>query len=201
MDTRPTDPLTDSSLEHEIEGVLAVDPSPEFLARVRGRIASEPAPHAWGSPWRLAGAGGIIVAVAVIGVALMWQGREPAVVTSERSRVSSTIVEQNPGSTGVVEVKPEPPVSVPGTRSMRDRNARAQVAQRAAPVAQRAEPEVLISAEESAALRQLFADINQRRVEASLLLDAIRESTPLMPIREIAIEPIAVNALAPIGSV
>ncbi len=47
--TRP-DALTDTQLDQELEAALGVEPSPEFVARVRTRIAGEPEP----SPWRLA---------------------------------------------------------------------------------------------------------------------------------------------------
>jgi hypothetical protein len=50
--TRPGEPLTDSALAREVESALGIEPSPEFLARVRTRIANEPEP----SPWRLADA-------------------------------------------------------------------------------------------------------------------------------------------------
>jgi hypothetical protein len=42
--------MTDSELDRELGSALGVDPSPEFLARVRTRIASEPE----ALPWRLA---------------------------------------------------------------------------------------------------------------------------------------------------
>ena len=45
--TRPQHPLTDSQLDRELESALGVEPSPEFLARVRTRIASEPDLSAW----------------------------------------------------------------------------------------------------------------------------------------------------------
>lgn len=38
--------LSDSQLDREIESAVCVDPSPEFLARVRMRIAAGPAPSA-----------------------------------------------------------------------------------------------------------------------------------------------------------
>ena len=40
----------DSQLDRELESALGVEPSPEFLARVRTRVAAEPGPE----PWRLA---------------------------------------------------------------------------------------------------------------------------------------------------
>lgn len=40
--TGPQHPLNDSRLERELESALGIEPSPQFLARVRTTIASEP---------------------------------------------------------------------------------------------------------------------------------------------------------------
>ena len=40
------DPMIDP-LDREIAGALAADPSPEFVTRVRQRIAAEPDPRSW----------------------------------------------------------------------------------------------------------------------------------------------------------
>jgi cytochrome c556 len=44
-------PLTDGDIDRALATALAVEPSPEFLARVRMRIASEPEPSDWRFPW------------------------------------------------------------------------------------------------------------------------------------------------------
>lgn len=45
--TGPRQQLTDSALDRELTETLRIDPSPEFLARVRTRVAAEPARPAW----------------------------------------------------------------------------------------------------------------------------------------------------------
>jgi hypothetical protein len=45
--TGPQQPLSDSQLDRELESALGVDPSPEFLARVRTRVAAEPRMGLW----------------------------------------------------------------------------------------------------------------------------------------------------------
>jgi hypothetical protein len=64
MDQRT--PLNGSALDREIGEALDVDPSPDFLARVRQRIAAEPAPAYW---WRrppvILAAGAVVLAVAI----------------------------------------------------------------------------------------------------------------------------------------
>ena len=44
---RPLPALTDAQLDRELESALGIEPSPEFLARVRTRIAAEPEVSAW----------------------------------------------------------------------------------------------------------------------------------------------------------
>lgn len=44
MDGARPDTLNDAQLDRELEAALGIEPSPEFLARVRTRVASEPQP-------------------------------------------------------------------------------------------------------------------------------------------------------------
>ena len=63
------------NLDREIEDLLAVDHSPEFLAKVRRRIATEPPPAAAWFSWKVlpiaAGAATVVIAV------LLWPASEP----------------------------------------------------------------------------------------------------------------------------
>jgi hypothetical protein len=71
-------PLTDAALEREIERAVGVDPSPAFVARVRTRISSEPALARGASAAWAFGAGGVMLASAVL-AAVLWPagaGRE-----------------------------------------------------------------------------------------------------------------------------
>ena len=64
---RSGDPMTDDELDRELASAFAVEPSAEFLARVRMRIDGEPAPSSWG-PWRMfaaAGACAVVIAFAL----------------------------------------------------------------------------------------------------------------------------------------
>lgn len=45
--TGPQHPLSDSQLDRELESALGIEPSPEFLARVRTRVAAEPELSLW----------------------------------------------------------------------------------------------------------------------------------------------------------
>ena len=50
-----------TDLDRQIQEALAVDPSPEFLARVRIRLAEEPRRYRVGIGWLLSGATGLTV--------------------------------------------------------------------------------------------------------------------------------------------
>ena len=67
MDGRRPDPLTDTELDRELAAAFAVEPSPEFLARVRTRLASDPGPAPrWRLGWFAASAAAATVAVAAV---------------------------------------------------------------------------------------------------------------------------------------
>ena len=89
--------LSDDALDRELEAALDVEPSPEFLARVRTRLASEPSGVAWlpAFPLRACASAAGISAVAF--AFAIW--RAPAV---ERSIVRS--------NTPVLDAAPVAPV-------------------------------------------------------------------------------------------
>jgi hypothetical protein len=57
------------ALDRELDHALAVDPSPEFVARVRARVANEPAPSSWRMP-RMLMAGVALAAVTLVAVVM-----------------------------------------------------------------------------------------------------------------------------------
>ena len=65
------DPMNDAALEREIERALAVDPSPEFVARVRTRIAEEPSRVSRGFGWLFAGVTAAAVAAGVVALVML----------------------------------------------------------------------------------------------------------------------------------
>ena len=101
--------LTDETLEKDIEAALGVDPSPEFLPRIRARIANERMQEGWFSSvsWRWARVAAVVTAVAVIAV---WTLRDPSRAPREAHITDTPPVESTP-----------PPVelSAPGTCARR----------------------------------------------------------------------------------
>ena len=81
---RHVDAMNDPSLDREIESLLATEPSPEFVARVRARVASEPEPGGWRLPFIFSTAGAVAVVIVAV---IAWPSREP--VPSGDTRVQS----------------------------------------------------------------------------------------------------------------
>src|SRR5262245_46902289 len=149
------DPVKDAALEREIERALAVDPSPEFLARVRARIADEPAPAARGFGWLFAGVAATAVAVAVVAVVMLRpdQRVEPAVgLLTSRSLTSSVVVPRvSPG------LDREPRTTHHERRTPNDEPRTTN------PERQTSTP--LFDARETTALQRLIADVRDAQVD------------------------------------
>ena len=93
--------MTDNELDRALSSALDVEPRADFLARVRMRVAAEPAPSNWLVPARLAGAAAVMVVAAAAGV-VFWNGaKEPQGGTVTRVAASPEIV----------TVQPEAPVT------------------------------------------------------------------------------------------
>jgi hypothetical protein len=185
MDGHQHERLSDETLEREIEAALGVDPSPEFLPRIRARVASERMQEgwAWSASWRWTVAGAVVAVVAILG---LWIGREQAPAPRETQIAGASPVEPVPQVSG-------PPF--PSSAGVRPTVRAARSPQRVAVKP----PEVLISNEESAALRQLFAAISDRRLETSELPDLAAALKPPAPIEDIVVEPIIISPLAPLS--
>jgi hypothetical protein len=184
------------ALDHEIRTALAVEHSPEFLARVRARIADEPKAKPSQLHWDLivvgaAAAGAILLAVSIL--------PGPRDEQSDSSGVPVTRVSVDAGAFRS-SVAPERPFvfrRVPSTAAA-PRIAIAKDGQAVSRTAYRA-PEVLVSAAEAKALRQLLASISEGHLDLSGLADAVTSETSSEPVQEIAIDPIVIEPLAPVA--
>jgi hypothetical protein len=206
MDRHQQQGLSDTVLEKEIDDLLGIEPSPEFLPRVRARIASEPvhADSVWSPPWRWAGLAATLIMVVIGG---LWMLREPAPVPRESQPVNTSPGPAHATSTSELETRTsggaDPPSHVKGSDPARPEARIPTAVTRAARQPREvpaAHPEVLISQDEAAALRQLFSAISNRRIETSTLADLESTLAPPAPIEEIVLEPITISPLASLGS-
>src|SRR5687768_1102251 len=164
MDHEPTDPLNDPALEREIESLLAVDPPPEFLARVRARLTSEPAPSSWG--WSLGfGVAGAAAAVVLIAVLIApWMRSTPTDIPRQATVTEDVTLEPLPPQPAAgVRLTPDSGRVAGGVRRVRQADAPRQAVQRvisgASPFA-----EVLISQNERRAFAMLLTTIEEGRL-------------------------------------
>lgn len=167
-------------IDDEIRNAVRVDPSPELLARVRMRIASEPAPSAWRRSWTFA-AGALAAALVV------------AVIVSRPAQ--HTVPADVANAVVPAERRAEPAPQ----RAARPATRVAQASRRSPKgFALRAEPEILLDPAETRALRTLIAGVRDGRVS----LTAAQASVPLAsmelpPVTDIDIAPIIIEPIAP----
>ena len=76
---RQPDEMTDAALDRELQAMLGVGPSADFAARVRTRIADEPArSRSWFGAWWFAVPAAALAVVAIVAaIALFFAGSIP----------------------------------------------------------------------------------------------------------------------------
>jgi len=167
------DPLNDGELEREIERSLAVDPSPEFLARVRTRLAEEPRPAAGRFGWMFVGIATTAVAAAVVlAVFVVSPARRPASapLLISRSLASPLVV---------------PTIAPAGLDRSLDTHDEPRTVL------------VLFDTHETLALQRLIANVRDARVDLTPLL---KEGPMSLPANDdLMIPPIVIEPLAPSG--
>ncbi len=180
--------MTDAELDHEVLVLLAVDPSPAFVPRVRARVAVAPVRASW---WSLRPvAAGAAAAVAVLGI--VWVQVRPEAPRSTDRQISGrptvplTTRNALPGhrSAEALALQSAAPQARPGRPASGAREA-------AAP-----RPEVVIDAREALALRALMRGVGDGRID---LQPALAATTPpvmeFWPIEDIAIAPLVIPPL------
>ena len=186
--------MNDDVLDRALREALDVAPSPDFIARVRTRIASEPAPRgvfSGGMLWTPIAACATAAAIALA----VWIGRPAQVRLKPDTTYDTTATATS--ATATVRLKPDTTYD----QGARDRKTYVVSAFRRTVVASHKEPEVLISPEESAALRRLIA----RASDGQVVVNVVNDSTPpadalgedLKPLPEI--EPVKIDPIVPVN--
>ncbi len=186
-------------IDDEIKDALNVDPSPEFLARVRTRIASEPAPTAWRGWWRFAAAGAMAtVVVAAVIVSRPAQPIRPAESFAAAGPKGPALHERP------VSVAPKEPAlqaETPAAPTSHSANAIARpVVSGFSRTVSPPQPEILLDPAETRALRALVDGVHAGRID----LAAAQRSTPaeptvLAPIADLEIRVMTIDLLTPAG--
>ena len=176
-------------IDREIKEALAMDPSPEFLARVRMRIANEPAPAQRRVAWWLAAAATVAAAI-VFAIVLRPAG------SIVRLKPDTTADGRQPDTRSVdVQLNPDAPsgnVRLPAPRESAVR-ANAANAPSYARSGSLSEPETLLDPAETRALRALIAGVREGRIDLTPSTQATAPSVlDLEPIQELAIAPLVI---------
>jgi hypothetical protein len=196
-DHRETVAMSDAALEREIQAALAVDPSPEFLARVRARIATEVVSAPWHIRWDFITAG--VALASLLAATFFWADQERLGGEAEQDSPAAILRSEAP----LVAIPPatvEPPAASPATAVPTRTVAESAItdgtrasARDSIPV-----PEVVIAPEETAGLRSFMALVSDGRFDSSMLGEqdaAASDQADGIVIEPIAIEPLAALAL------
>jgi hypothetical protein len=180
MDERRPDALTGDALDRELREALQVDPSPEFVARVRAQVAHETMSRPWLRPVMGIGGGLAAAASAMAAIAVLWSPVPPP--AGRRASVPVTPFAERAEPPPVAGVAVVPPAAglVP-----------APVRRASLPPAPPV-PQALFSDDEQQALRWLLTVASGRPVEGVPLHQPVEP----MEVHEAAIAPLAIEPLA-----
>jgi hypothetical protein len=196
-----TDAMTSSAIEREIAQALAVEPSPEFLARVRMRVASEPPPRRAWATWMPLMVGATAIAAAVlIAVIAPWR-RAPVRLTP----VTTTSTNATAGKDVALAAAGSATPTAVGSGLSRTKTPQAsQVSVGSAFSRTVAEPEVLVPQAEIDMYRRLIASARASSpaalVEAPPEIVASEIAADVQPPSELTIEPIKIDPITPQSS-
>jgi hypothetical protein len=183
---QPGDALSDAALDRELERAFAIDPSPEFMARVRAQLADEPA-RTWRAylSWPFAAAAAAAIVAAAIAVQMSNRSAvSPPAAPAQAARSTAPVVPARPAIRRRVSSERQPRV------------APAVAAARGA-----AEPAALLDPRETQALRRLIDGVRTGRVELRPNVRASAQTVmELPPVTDIVIAPITIEPLAPRGA-
>jgi hypothetical protein len=195
MDGSKHEELSDDVLEREIEAVLGVDPSPEFLPRLRARMSDERV-HL-GRPWSSSRHWmGAVAAAAAVAFVALWSMRDPVPAPRE-VRISAPAVEPlgtAPESPGLQNQTQPARVASADSPAPEDR-AVARTVRSTRQQVELAQYEVVVSRDEVVALQHLVGAIAARQVKAVDIPTLGAESAPLPAIEEIVLEPITLSPM------
>jgi hypothetical protein len=174
--------MNEDQLKREIEEALSVEPSPQFMARVRRGIAAEPRPQA--RPWTLL-AVGFASAALMVGILVFLPGK------------SGSLVPETPKEIARTEAPPSPPIeTLPSSEQTLKPVARVKPAAGRRP----AEPEVLFDPREAAAFRSFMEAVQEKKINASrldALFEAVERAAVQIDPMPIAGAPIEITPLEP----
>jgi len=179
--------MDDLNLDRELQAAFAVEPSPEFVARVRTTIAETPSRSMTARLLKPAAA----IACAVLVAVAVGLPREDVRLERKRAEIAARPAEDDAVTAGP---KPSATNVLPNAANARAPNARSprRAARASAVPSEPPLPEVIIAADDVEAFLQFVSGARDLRFVASF--DETPVSTPWV-MTELSIAPIAVRAL------
>lgn len=183
---REVDVANDASLDRQIQSLMTAEPSPEFLARVRARVAQEPEPGGWRASWLVAVAGATALVIVVV---MTWP-------SSERVMEQPKVVQQaqGQGPTVAVPIDTREPVLAAPLENRAPRAPRPVAVGAADRAIEIDLPPVVIGENEVRAYASLVASLRESRFNAAVPaapdLSAPLDVKELSPVEPLEIEPI-----------
>jgi hypothetical protein len=170
--------MNDQELARALRAAVNVNHSPEFLARVRGRVAVEQMPR-WPPRWPFVLAGATMSAVAIVAAIVAWPaGEHPAPVQPH-------VIVSDPA--------PPPPAIRDPRSAIRDPRSGRNASVRRRPPAASPFPEVLISPEDARAFDLLVTSARAHRIP-ELPTDSVSArhevTLPRIEVPHVIIEPL-----------
>jgi hypothetical protein len=178
--------MNDEQLQREIEQALAVEPSLQFVARVRQHLVQETTRRTRRLQWKVVVPGCVAAAAAAIMAAILLY--EPSQPRQVSPAVPVASVEKAPQGIPVAET---PSTNAPRRKTTISKTSR--------------EPEVLIDPREAAAFRSFVNDVQQQRIDPvrlHALFDTAERSRAADEIQSAPIaglEPIVIPPLIPVA--
>jgi len=198
--TGPQQPLTDSQLDRELESALGIEPSPEFLARVRTRVFVEPERSRWRRAVVIAGfsrafqptvamaLAAVLLAIVVSGLMRDGASRRPTATVTDRGSPERPLISDGSDIGGA---------AIRGTGRV---GVTARVRTKAVFTSprRRDNPEVLISQDDRRAFDALLIAVAENRLPVRATpVDEADRSLAIAPlqIQQLRIEPLQLTGL------
>jgi hypothetical protein len=184
------DPLSDAALDRELDAALNVEPSPEFVARVRMRVADEAVAAGWWPRWQFvtAGIGAVTIAVA----AGLWSMDRNVGTAFRRPEPSSTVslfARDVALPAAVIARAPSRVTTSPMVAAVGQTRRPARVANEPREISL---DDVIVSAEDRRGFEALLVAIEERRLPWLPQPEPAVDSAPPAPIEipDVTIEPL-----------
>jgi hypothetical protein len=200
-DSRSEEPLKGAALDREIEQLMAIDPSPEYVARIRTRLAAQPQRvwRGWRFQWALVTTAGVVVTAGVAVLLISGPRADPPPL----ARTATDVHLAASSRADLAPLEPLPPsargaatlrTTAADQASRRDQTKRESVASQATPIEL---PEVIVSVAEVRAFRRLVAVSAGGHVEVvPQVAEQTTASSSTVDMEEIMIAPIEIAPIA-----